>query len=1058
MNSNLKRSALLKIILFFILFINTIGFPQQLKFNHLTIENGLSNSVVNCMIEDKTGFLWFGTQDGLNRFDGYNFKILRHVSGDSASLSDNDIWSLFQDKKGNIWVGTQGGILNCFNQETEKFSHYFITKNKFLKGNSITSIYQDRKEIFWIGTYKSGLYKYDIKSGSIKNWNNNPDNPHTLSNKYVTTIYEDVNGNIWVGTYNGLCLLNESSNDSAFTCYFSNPKNKTTLSNNIIWRIYQSHQNSNKLWVGTYNGLSEVDINTFTFSQFIFDENNPSAFSRSVSSVYEDISAGENILWLGTYDGLVKLKLPTPDNFQNKKLQFYRWNNKPSDQNSINNNLVNYVVRDKSGVLWIVGQRGIDYYSLEKEKFSFLSKKKYESIDFDSFEISDVQALTQTNENTIWIGTSSGLFSLKNILGKIILSQNDNFNQQNIWSLVKGNKYDLWIGTYGNGLEHLELNSNKIQHWKGNWLDKNDIGNSYVRAVMQDRNGKVWLGFWGVGVNLLDPENGVIKRWHHKEDDPGSLSYDDVWVIYEDSKGRIWIGTYGGGLNLFKPGESGSFYNWVQADSTNEGLTNNNILSICESFFNKEKDKTILWIGTTDGLNKFTVYDKADLNSKPRVEIEQFLIQNNFQTNTINSVTEDVSGFLWLTTNNGLIKFDPAKGIVNTYTVSDGLQSNEFNPNSACLTKDGEIIIGSTKGINIFFPDSLKQSDYKPAIVLTDFQIFNREVSVNERSALKTSIQSAEEITLSYDQNVFSFQFSSLDYNAPEKNNYAYKMEGFDKDWIYSGPRHFVTYTNLDPGKYIFHVKATNSDGVWNNKETQLSILITPPFWQTWWFRTLAIIAIAGVLYSFYRSRLKRIMEVERLRVKIASDLHDDIGSALTRISIESELLGANINRDDRKTETKRISEMSREIITSMSDVVWSIDSRNDSIESLINRMKDFAYSLLSAKNMRVIFEIENLNLQKKLKVDIRQNIYLIFKESINNSAKYSHSETIKVKMMNENGKFYMKIDDPGTKFSEQKLTGHGLRNMQMRAERIGGKLKFEKENGFTITFTGNEL
>ncbi len=630
--------------------------------------------------------------------------------------------------------------------------------------------------------------------------------------------------------------------------------------------------------------------------------------------------------------------------------------------------------------------------------------------------------------------------------------------RQNIWSLAKGNQNDLWIGTYGNGLEHLDLKSNKIKRWRGNWSDKKDIGNSYVRSVLQDKTGKIWLGFWGVGINMLDTKTGNIKRWYHSADDPKSLSYNDVWLLFQDSKDRIWIGTYGGGLNLFDSSGGGTFYKWFSDSLNNNGLCNNNILSIHEYQFNKINDETILWIGTANGLNKFIINNKTLAGTKPEVKIEKYLLQQNFITNTINSIEEDREGHLWITTNNGLIEFSPSAGILQNYTTYDGLKSNEFNPNSSCKTTDGEIFIGNINGLNVFYPDSISHSDYNPPVVLTEFQIFNEPVSVNPGSVLEKSIGSTKKIILSYDENVFSFQFASLDYNAPEMNQYSYKMEGFDKDWIKSGTRRFATYTNLDPGEYVFHVKATNSDGIWNENDTQLAILITPPYWETWWFRSFIIMTIASLLYYLYRIRLKRIIEMERLRIKIASDLHDDIGSALTRISLESELLGTKDDPDERKSATQRIGSMSREIITSMSDVVWSIDSRNDSVENLINRMKDFAFSLFSSRNIRIIFETYNLNLQKKLKVDVRQNIYLIFKEAINNSSKYSTSDHIKVEMKNEAGKFIMIIDDPETLFLPQKLTGHGLRNMQMRAERIGGKIKFINENGYKVIFTGNEL
>lgn len=1037
---------------------------QEIKFKHLSVEDGLSQSVVNCMLQDRTGFLWFGTQDGLNRFDGYQFKVFRNDSKDANSISSNNIWSIFEDKSGNIWVGTQEGVLNCFDPQTEKFKHYILDSSKIISGNSVSCIYQDRAGKLWIGFYKSGLYQLDIISDAVKQWQHQSDNPNSLSNNYVTSIFEDLQGNLWIGTYYGLCLLTKESPQGNFIRYFHDPANPNTLSNNTIWTFFQSRNDPDHLWVGTFNGLTNIEINKKVFSQVIPDQNNPDPFSRSVSSICEIRSGNESAnggFWIGTYGGLLK--------FDTKNMKFKRWISEHDNLSSLSYNLINKVLIDRSGVLWIATQKGINYYSPRKDKFGFQSQQKYEGIDLGEFSGLDVQTICETSDlsdgkagETVWFGTSSGLFYLNKNDKNYEVIRSKKFSDQNIWSLAKSNSNGLWVGTYGDGLVHLDIKSNKIRRWTGGLNDPKNISNAYVKAIHHAKSGSLWIGLWGGGLNRINLKTGQVTKWRNSINDPQSLSYNDVWVIFEDSKERIWIGTFGGGLNLFDSAGGSIFYRWIHDSKDEKTLCNNNVFSVFESIYKKKisDNRTILWIGTANGLDKFIIHNSEFLNDgKVKVEIEHFLSQKDLPFNTINSIVEDMHGHLWLTTNNGLLEFDPGTArILNTYTMLDGLLSKEFTPNSALKTASGEIFIGSINGLNVYYPDNIIHSNYTPPVVLTDFQLFNQPVPVSPESPLKTSINTAKEITLSYDQNVFSFQFTSLDYNATEMNQYAYMMEGFDKEWIYCGTRRFVTYTHLDPGRYTFRVKATNSDGIWNEAGTQIAIIIDPPYWATWWFRGLVLLTIVGIIYSFYRMKLNRLLELERLRLKIASDLHDDIGSALTRISLESELLKSNVEIKDRDKTLQRIGTLSREIITSMSDVVWSIDSRNDSIESLINRMKDFSFSLFSLKNRRVIFETSNLSLQKKLKVDIRQNVYLIFKEAINNAAKYSDSDQIKVSMKNENGKFVMVIHDPGTTYSHQKLTGHGFRNMLMRAERLGGKIEFIKEDGLKVIFKGNEL
>ena len=1030
--------------------------PQKIRFKHLSEEDGLSHRAINCAIEDNMGFLWFGTENGLNRFDNYNFRVFQNIPGDTNSLSDNNIWSLLEDSLGNIWAGTQNGILNCYDPRIEKFKQYKIDKDKNLNGNSITCLYEGKYGILWIGTYKGGLYSLDVYSGKVLNWQSDPSDAHSLSNKFVTSLYEDNEGRMWVGTYNGLCLFNKDH--TKFTQFFNDPSDQNTLSDNIVWEIYPSKSNPDYVWIGTFNGLTYLNIKEKRFTQFIPDRGNPNKFSRSISSMCEDFTDGNKILWAGTYEGLIKIKLPqdmsrigngSVYHTNINQINFVRWINNPDDRFSINNNHINNLLIDRSGVLWAAGEDGIDYYPKQKDKFN--------DNNFTGWEIKNVQAVCESEDKIVWLGTNSGIYSIEDKAGKYKLTYQPSFLNQNIWSLTTGRNNDIWIGTYGNGLEHLDPRTGRITAWKGNWTDTADIGNPYVRAVYQDSSGFVWLGFWGVGLNRLDPATGRILRWNHDKSDPLSLSYDDVWVIYGDSRGRIWIGTYGGGLNLFDSTDGGIFHKWLFNENNLQGLTSNNILSICEAR-NNENNKTILWIGTTQGLNKIIITNLGYHGKQPAVEFRDYPSRDLLRTRTINSVIEDFKGRLWLTTNKGLIHFDPETGSIEAYTTFDGLQSNQFNPNAAYQSSSGEIYAGSIGGLNVFYPDSIRHSVYTVPIVFTDFLIFNQKVEIGPFSPLKSSINTSKELVLSYDQNVFSFQFASLDYNASGENQYAYKMEGFDKDWIYSGTRHFVTYTNLFPGTYTFKVRGTNSDGVWNASPAEILITITPPFWGTWWFGVLVVLLLLAALYFLYRIRLKRLLELERLRVKIASDLHDDIGSALTRISIESELLNTNIDTRGSRESLKRIGIMSREIITTMSDVVWSIDSRNDSIEDLLNRMKDFSFSLFSLKNTRVQFDTKNLDMSRKLKVDLRQNIYLIFKEAIINAAKYSASDQIFISLMNKEGKFIMTIDDPAALFSPQKLTGHGLRNMQMRAARVKGNIEFISVKGLKVIFTCKEI
>lgn len=1052
-----KVRKIITVIICLLLF--TYSNAQEIKFKHLSTEDGLSQSVINCMLEDSYGFLWFGTQNGLNRFDGYNFKIFRHDSNNPNTLSDNNIWSIFEDDSGRIWIGTQEGILNSFDPRTEQFNKFLLDETSKVSGNSITVIYQNGSNKLWIGTYKDGLFQFDIFSGKTKHWSNATDNPNSLSNNFVTSIFEDSKKNIWIGTHSGLCLFKYNDSNKPFRRFFSDPINSNSLSHNTVWTIFQSKYDSNHIWIGTYNGLSYLDLDKTIFRRIIPDQNNHNQFSRSISSICEDVSADKKILWIGTYGGLLSYDLSANI--------FSRWIHQPDNPFSLTYNLINRVSIDRSGVLWIATQKGINSYSIQKDKFKSSQLKKFKDLDFSELLNSDVQAICQTGDGSVWIGSNPGLFSITLHGNKYKLSKQKFFDDLNIWSLAKGNSNDIWVGTYGRGLVHMDYRTGKVRQWTGNWSDPKNIGNSYVRAILQDRSGYLWIGLWGVGLNRLEPATGKIKRFYHKDTEPYSVSYNDVWVIFEDSKGRIWIGTFGGGLNLYDAIGNEKFYKWQHKEGIKTTLSNNNILSICETTNEKNKiaGKTILWVGTTNGLNKFSVSEGL-LNSsdtKIEVDIKQYFVDAALQN--INSVQEDDNGHLWITTNDGLIEFDPsAESILNTYNISDGLQSNEFNPNSSCKTSNGEIFIGSNRGLNIFDPDSIYESRYIPPVIITEFQIFNRPVTARPDAPIKTSIIEAKEIELSYFQNVFSFQFTSLDYNSPETIKYAYMMEGFDKNWIYSDSRRFATYTNLDPGNYIFKVKATNSDGLWNKKGTWLAVKINPPYWATWWFRTIIILALLSIGPFIYYRRVNALKKEKRLQVefskqliqsqeeerkRIASELHDSLGQDLLVIK------NLALMNKDKNEQFDEISKTTSFAIDDVRRIAYNLHPYQLDRLGLTKAISSMFTNLEGVSKIKFDNEIEIVDEIFEKEKEI--NIYRIIQEGVNNIIKHSGADKAKIKVQKLNEYLLIEIADNGKGFDfesvKAKSKGFGLKNLENRVSFLGGEIQFTSDSEFATIF-----
>jgi signal transduction histidine kinase/ligand-binding sensor domain-containing protein/DNA-binding response OmpR family regulator len=852
----------------------------EILFGHLSVEDGLSQSSVNCMLEDRQGFLWFGTQDGLNRFDGYEFTVFRHDSEDPHSLSDSQIWALCEDRSGNLWIGTQSGGLNRYDPATGQFVCWKMSPGYGPSDNTITSIYEDRDGMLWLGTYRGGLNRFDPSTQSFSHWQHRADDQESLSNDFVVSILQDQAGRLWVGTYNGLCLFQEKSGRGFFKRFFHEPNNANSLRHNLVWVIYESPSEPGKIWLGTFAGLTSLNTQTNEFTHFIQEPDNPNPFSRSISSIWEDRRGNERFFWIGSYGGLLRLDLNTGTTF--------RWTHQSANRRSLSNDQINEVRIDRSGVLWIAGQSGLNFYAPQKGKFSYRSPLDDKSEGFSVFQGTDVQSICQTENGTLWVGTTGGLYSITDLARAADVAQDPRMAGSNIWSLAEGNA------------------------------------------------------------------------------------------------GGLWIGTYGGGLNLFQPEGDGVFRRWLHEAARSNSLSHNNVLSICESssgILAEDTTATVLWIGTEGGLNKL-VFDHT--GKQPAGEFTRYNTRNGLPNNSIKGILDDGQGHLWISTNNGIAKFDPTAGTFRNYSIADGLQGNEFNPGAAYKTRTGELFFGGINGLNGFRPENVVDATYIPPIVLTDFQIFNQPVAIGPDSPLKATITEAREIVLSHSQNVFSFQFAVLDYNAPEANQYAYKMEGFDNDWVYCGNRRFATYTHLDPGTYVFRVKGASSDGVWNDEGAMVAIVITPPWWRTSWAFAVYALLFVAALYVARRFELNRVRlnnelemsefesrklrEVERMKSRFFTNLSHEFRTPLMLIlgpvdQLLSGRPGADLKRQYEVI--KRNAHQLLDLIEQLLDVsrleagIVQLRAKPQELVSLLRGMVSMFGSIAEQKNIFLVFHSE---------------------------------------------------------------------------------------------------
>ncbi|MBN2710195.1 MAG: response regulator [Calditrichaceae bacterium] len=823
------------------------------QFDRLSIEDGLSHNSVIEIFQDQTGFLWFGTEDGLNKYDGYNFTVYRFQEGNESSISNNFISIIFEDKRGNLWIGTRNG-LNRYNKETDKFIRYMAKPGEkgFLQNNSIESIYQDRQNTIWVGTSRGFLHRYNYETDSFENFQIQA-NDYTYFS--IVDIFEDSRHNLWIGTISAKLFLFDRENQRFI------PKFRKILFSYSVKGIKEDKDRL--LWVGTNLGLYKINPVTEKHTFYRHDPNNPGSLSNGkITYIYRD---QDDRMWIGTGGNGVNIYNPETDSFEHIS-------HEPTNPNSLSHNFIRGIYQDRSGIIWI----GTDFGGVNKLNMRAVNFVHFHNWfgELNPLYNNDVRALCEDRKGQIWIGTRGGgvyCYNRKDNSYKHysnVFRNRQTLRHNSIWTIIEDSHGYLWFGTDGGGVNRLDPATGKFRHFSVFPFSKPVISNNYIYALMEDSEGSIWLGSWGGGVDRIDVESNKCISYKNDPANPNSLSSNVIKCLHQDKEGMIWIGTLDGGLNKFNPATQ-SFVRY-QYDSANKySISSNDIYSIYEG------SDGILWLGTGNGLNSFnkqkelfTRYDKED----------------GLSNNLIYGVMEDDNNNLWLTSNTGLSKFNTNTKKFKNFDVTEGLQRTGYNIGSYTKLKDGSLAIGGTDGFNIFNPREIMNNPFIPPVVITDLKIFNKSIDIgkelNGRIILDKSITFTDELTLSHGENFFSIEFAALDYTVPGKNQYAYKLENFNEDWIYvNSANRSPNFTNLSGGEYTFMVKASNNDGLWNPEVTRLRITIKPPFFGTAWFKILAIMVIFSMVFGFYFIRTypikRKNTELEVINAKLNKEILD---------------------------------------------------------------------------------------------------------------------------------------------------------------------------------------
>jgi len=814
-----------------------------------TIDHTELNSIghPNAILQDSQGFMWFGGLSGLARFDGYTTRIYRNDLQNPKSLSNSFVHDLLLDAQDRLWVATRGG-LNLYDPVTETFKRYQHNPKTSdgLSHNVVSSLAEGPEGKLWVATLGGGLNLFDPKAETFVRFQHNAEDSASLASDNLHMVYSDHEGMVWIGTSNaGLDRLDPST--GSFTHFSHEPHNPASLSDNTVWRVFEDSRH--RIWVGTLGGgLNQLDKKTGDFIHYDLGLKKSHGLGGDYINYISENDDGR--LWIATDGG--SLNLLDPDT---GKIERYR--HRPGDPTSLPTNKVQSTFKDQQGDWWFghfpFGVSKVDPYA------SAFQNYQHDPHHQNSLSNNGVLSIAEDPDGNLWIGTEDGLNRLNRETGNITRYKHDPERPSSlpapaVLDVAITEDDQVWVGTWGGGASRLDKKTASfidLQLSLESPSDELDI----VWVIREDGQNNLWLGSEGGGLVEYNPKTGQSTAYLPDQNDTNTITSDFVTALFEDSQGNFWVGTPGG-LNLMDR-TKGTFTRFRHMEEDPNSLSSNHIWCIAED------SKGYIWIGTRGGLNKL---------NRTTGQFSVYRTNDGLPNETIKGIVEDELGHLWLITENGLSRFNPATDVFRNYTTDHGLPGNVFNRPAYLKTGKGELVFGSTNGFTILDPENLFVDNSAPPVVFTDFQLFNRSVPIGgENSPLQKAITKAEKIVLTHEQSVFSLSFSALNYRIPELSRYTYKLEGFESNWNAVGTQRTATYTNLDAGTYVFRVKASNSDGTWNQEGASLEIVVLPPWYETNLFRLgLIILALIALqLIYLYRTRLiRRSEQMLALQVK----------------------------------------------------------------------------------------------------------------------------------------------------------------------------------------------
>ncbi len=990
----------------------------ELYFRKITTSNGLSHNKVNCIIQDKRGFIWFGTDDGLNRYDGNNFLIFRNTPGSAEGVSGNiinDIWedeaeiiwiatgdggltrydyrfptgkqfrhfknspgdkssiplniinALAQDKKGFLWLATSGKRVIRLNKQTEKFDEPVATGT-----STATALCIDHKENLWVGRQGGGLLKVNTQTLQLDFDERYTNLYAKLPHVVVTSVFMDHEKNIWYGSwdrvlyrFNAATEKEESFQRSAAALSFDNDQVDDMAEDEL-----------QRLWMaGRYKGLHVYDKNQDCFYNYRFNPGLDGTIAdNKVNCVFID---KDKNLWLGTDKGICVSKLN--QQFTQQFLPGSLSGNPPVT--------IYDFFRGKDGTTWVAASNGIYAKRTGGEDFDHMP------VHFRGQNLA-VTKFYKDGDGTMYVGTDYSLFRYNDARRDLELLPNtekdkvmDHIIESRVVSMIRdtvnGNPV-LLVSPYGHFLTYYDLREK-------NWVSRLDSSKNIVasfnlldnliRKFYRSRDGTVWMATVKEGLGVWEKKPSQLVTYY--KNDPvntTSLANNHVFDIADDGKGSLWVTTFGGGLQHF---------------------------NVAEKIFSHIRSSA----------------------------------------NLLEGVQTDAKGNVWMISGGNLHRYSPSGNSYMSYELPDIEKSGGVK---GYIYKDdeGSMYVGGVNYFISFKPEEIKDNPQQPGVIFTDFKIFNNSFS---------HLLFQKKIKLKHNQNFFTIEFASPFYSGSEKIHYSYMLEGVDQDWVDAGTRNFASYQNAGSGNFTFKVRASVGNGKWTPAVFSIRVEIVPPFWRRWWFYAICVILVTAVLYAIYRYRVNELVKRQAIRNKIAQDLHDNLGSTLSSISVYSEVArihGEKNEKENLNDLLEKISTTSTEMVTEMNDIVWAINPRNDSMDKIVQRMESFAKPLAAARNIAFDLQYDRSVLSVQLDMDKRKNFYLVFKEAVNNAIKYSAASKLSAQVIVKDSQLVLKVIDNGKGFivekeiTDEHASGNGIRNMRNRTTQMNGSLEINSQPG----------